>query len=132
AIPDAFGLPDARSGLFHPTCLYGSLWDLGVALLVFLLDRRYRFGRGRAFALYVMAYAVGRFWIEALRIDEAHHFLGLRINDWASIIVFVGALVYFLRVRGPQERVEVGEDGTVTVVGAGAPAVSSASGEPSP
>src|SRR5213079_2391873 len=78
------------------------LWCLGVAALVWYLDRRYRYGRGRAFAVYVMAYTVGRFWIEALRIDEANHFLGLRLNDWTSIIVFIGALVYFLRVKGPR------------------------------
>ena len=116
AVPDTFGHPEAREGLYHPTFLYESLWDLGVALLVWQLDKRYRFGRGRAFALYVMAYTVGRFWIEALRIDTAHHFLGMRINDWVAILVFLCALVYFVRVRGPQERVTVDEDGTVHVV----------------
>ncbi|MCW2640405.1 MAG: prolipoprotein diacylglyceryl transferase, partial [Dactylosporangium sp.] len=102
-------------GLFHPTFLYESLWDIGVAILVWQLDRRYRFGRGRAFALYVMAYTVGRFWIEAMRDDTAHHFLGMRLNNWTSIIVFLGALVYFLRVRGPQERLVATETGEFEV-----------------
>jgi prolipoprotein diacylglyceryltransferase len=44
---------------------------------------------------------VGRFWIEALRIDDAHHILGLRLNDWTSILVFVGA-VAFLLLRKPK------------------------------
>jgi prolipoprotein diacylglyceryl transferase len=109
------GEPIAFPGTYHPTFLYELLWDLGVAVLVLVLDRRYRFGKGRAFALYVMAYTVGRFWIEALRIDEAHHFLGMRINNWVSIVVFIGALVYFLRVRGPQEHLVVAEDGTIQV-----------------
>ena len=36
---------------------------------------------GRLFALYVAAYTVGRAWVEALRVDHANHFLGLRLND---------------------------------------------------
>src|SRR5204863_3960052 len=88
-------------GPFHPTFLYEAVWDVGVAVLVILLDRRYRFGKGRAFALYVMAYTLGRTWIEAMRTDTATHILGQRINVWVSILVFLGALVYFVRVRGP-------------------------------
>jgi prolipoprotein diacylglyceryl transferase len=97
------GSKEVPGGPFHPAFLYESLWDLGTAVLVFALDRKYKFGRGRAFAVYVMAYTVGRFWIEALRIDEAHTLLGLRLNDWTSIIVFVGALIYFIRVKGDRQ-----------------------------
>ena len=104
------------AGHFHPTFLYESLWDLGVAAAVWLLDRRYRFGRGRAFALYVVLYCVGRFWIELMRTDEASVFLGLRLNNWTAIVVFLGALLYFVRVRGPQERLVVDDDGTVHMV----------------
>jgi len=101
-----------KPGLFHPTFLYELLWNLGVAALVWLADRKYRFGKGRAFALYVMAYTAGRAWIEALRIDEAENIAGLRLNVWVSIIVFLGALVYFVRVRGPQEfLLPAGDDG---------------------
>jgi prolipoprotein diacylglyceryl transferase len=104
-------------GYYHPTFLYESLWCLGTALLVWLLDRKYQFGRGRAFAIYVMAYCVGRFWIEAMRTDPAEEIAGMRVNNWVSILVFLGALVYFLRVRGPQERVSVDEQGRVTLLG---------------
>jgi prolipoprotein diacylglyceryl transferase len=103
-------------GPFHPTFLYEFIWDLGVALLVYLVDRRYKLGKGRAFALYVMAYTVGRSWIEALRIDTAHHFLGLRINDWVSIFVFLGALAYFLIVKGPQQHVKLDDKGKLVLV----------------
>jgi hypothetical protein len=71
--------------------------------LLLLLDRRYRLRRGRLFACYVLAYTAGRAWIEALRIDHANHFLGLRLNDWVSAILFAGALVYLLvTARRPQ------------------------------
>ena len=81
---------------YHPTFAYELLWNLGVCGLVLLVERRFRIGRGRLFWVYVAGYCVGRFWIEALRIDDAHHILGLRLNDWTSIIVFVGAVVAFV------------------------------------
>jgi len=125
AITDANGDPvELAGGPFHPTFLYELIWDLGVAALVYFVDRRWKLGKGRAFALYVMAYTVGRFWIEALRIDPAHGFGGMRLNNWVSIVVFLGALIYFVRVKGPQAHVKVDEDGTLHVVTAdGAPIV---------
>jgi prolipoprotein diacylglyceryl transferase len=86
---------------FHPTFLYESVWNVGTAALVIWADRKFRLGHGRAFALYVMAYTAGRAWIEALRIDTVQEsdVLGLRLNVWTSIIVFAGALVFFLWSR---------------------------------
>ena len=99
------GKPVTLTGLYHPTFLYELIWDLGVAALVWLLDRRFKFGRGRAFALYVMAYTVGRCWIEMLRVDEATHFFGVRLNVFTAVALFVLALVYFVVVRGPRQYV---------------------------
>jgi prolipoprotein diacylglyceryl transferase len=84
---------------YQPTFLYEVIWDIGVALVVIWADRRWQLRHGRAFALYAMLYTAGRAWIEWLRIDEAHRFFGLRLNDWTSIIVFVAALVYFVAAR---------------------------------
>ncbi len=84
---------------YQPTFLYESIWDVGVALVVIAVDRKVHYTRGRAFALYVMLYTVGRGWIEALRIDDAHKFFGLRLNDWTSIAVFAGALAYYVVTR---------------------------------
>ncbi|MFF4698694.1 prolipoprotein diacylglyceryl transferase [Streptomyces chattanoogensis] len=83
-------------GTYHPTFLYECLWCLGVAALVIWADKRFRLGHGRAFALYVAAYCAGRGWIEYMRVDEAHHILGLRLNVWTSLIVFVLAVVYMV------------------------------------
>ncbi|MFJ4622737.1 prolipoprotein diacylglyceryl transferase [Streptomyces sp. NPDC088812] len=83
-------------GYYHPTFLYESLWCIGVALLVIWADRRFRLGHGRAFALYVAAYCAGRFWTEYLRVDDAHHILGLRLNNWTAVVVFLLAVVYIV------------------------------------
>lgn len=88
--------PNRVAGTYHPTFLYESLWCIGVALLVVWADRRFKLGHGRAFALYVAAYCTGRAWIEYMRVDEAHHVLGLRLNVWTAIIVFVLAVTYFV------------------------------------
>ncbi|MFJ6616540.1 prolipoprotein diacylglyceryl transferase [Kitasatospora sp. NPDC091335] len=118
-------LPDGEvvKGVYHPTFLYESLWCVGVALLVIWADRRFRLGHGRAFALYVAAYTVGRFWIEWLRIDDAHVYFGLRLNDWVSIAVFLGAVAYFVIVgrTRPGREDPAGVDPAAHVV-EGAPA----------
>ncbi len=90
--------PDGTT--FHPTFLYELLWDLGVMGLVLWADNRWQLGKGRAFALYVAAYCAGRFWIEALRIDDAHTLFGIRLNDFTSGILFVGAVTYLVVKRG--------------------------------
>ena len=94
---------------FHPTFLYESLWDLGVAGLVIWADRRFRLGYGRAFALYVMAYTAGRGWIEYLRVDPVNDIFGVRLNVWTSILVFLAAAAYFIVTtrRHPGRETEV-------------------------
>jgi prolipoprotein diacylglyceryltransferase len=60
------------------------------------LDRKYKIGHGRLFALYVSLYSLGRLFIENLRIDEARLILGFRFNVFTSLVVIVGGLIYFV------------------------------------
>ncbi|MGH9095567.1 MAG: prolipoprotein diacylglyceryl transferase, partial [Acidimicrobiales bacterium] len=76
---------------FQPTFLYESLWDLAVVGLLLWAASRFRIRRGYLFALYVALYCVGRFVTEYLRIDPAHKYFGLRLNDYMSILVFLVA-----------------------------------------
>ncbi|MEU4673704.1 prolipoprotein diacylglyceryl transferase [Amycolatopsis sp. NPDC023774] len=98
-------LPDSP---VHPTFLYELIWNLLVALVVVWADRRFKLGHGRAFALYVAGYTLGRCWIEFMRTDTANHILGLRVNVWTSILVFLGAVIYMIvaKKRGPRELPE--------------------------
>jgi prolipoprotein diacylglyceryl transferase len=83
---------------FHPTFLYEFVWNLAAFVVVIWADRRFRLGHGRVVALYVMTYTLGRGWIEYLRIDDVQmdDVLGLRLNVWTSIVLFVAAAVYFV------------------------------------
>jgi prolipoprotein diacylglyceryl transferase len=108
---------------YHPTFLYEMLWDFGLAGVLIYVDRRFKMGRGRVFALYVMGYTAGRVWIEMLRIDTANHLLGLRLNVWTSIVVFAGGLAYFLLHPGPRETVVEPDTTPATDTPAGAAAV---------
>ncbi len=95
------------SATFQPTFLYEFVYDLfGVGLLL-LLDRFFRFRPPALFALYVSYYTFGRFFEELLRIDPAHHFLGLRLNAWVSAVVFVLSTAFFIWwqfLRGGEEE----------------------------
>ena len=100
----------AAGTVFHPTFLYEALWNLvGIALLLYL-DRRFKLGYGRVFALYVMIYTSGRGWIETFRIDtiELDNVLGLRWGVWMSIVLFALSAAYVVvttrRHRPPDTR----------------------------
>ena len=86
---------------FHPTFLYEMIWNLiGAALIVFLGSKiMKKLKAGSLFAIYIMWYTAGRTWIEALRIDFAHEFLGVRINVWVSMAVFVLGVVAFIVIQ---------------------------------
>lgn len=78
---------------FHPTFLYESLWCVLVALLILTLEKHFK--PGQSFLFYVSAYSIGRLFIEALRIDQAHTFFGLRLNIFVSVFVGLVAAVLF-------------------------------------
>jgi prolipoprotein diacylglyceryl transferase len=98
---------------FHPAFLYEIVWNLAAAVVLVLLDRRRRLGHGKVFALYVLLYTAGRFWIEALRIDTVTQIAGLRLNNYTSLLLFLAALVWLVwlaRHRPGREEVVEGPD----------------------
>jgi prolipoprotein diacylglyceryl transferase len=84
---------------FHPTFLYESLWSLGLCLLLLWIDKRFRPAPGQLFVMYVIGYGVGRYWVEGLRVDRADEMLGLRWNQWVSIMAIVGGAVVLAWMR---------------------------------
>lgn len=80
----------ANFAYFHPTFLYESLWDLmvfGLLLTLFFrgLKAKPRLKVGTLFLVYLVAYSLGRLWIEGLRTDSL--MLGpLRIAQVVSLV----------------------------------------------
>jgi prolipoprotein diacylglyceryl transferase len=83
-------------GYYQPTFLYELIWDLlGVGVLLWI-DRRFKLRRPALFALYVAWYTTFRTFEEVLRIDPSNHFLGMRVNFWVSLGVFVLSVAFFV------------------------------------
>jgi len=86
---------------FHPTFFYEAGWNLLMfGLLTYAI---WRFGpqlrRGDAVLLYVLAYSVGRFWVEMLRPD-AWMVGSLAAAQWIALVGGIGAVgLLFLRHR---------------------------------
>ncbi len=103
---DASGALDSLNGVstgqlvevVHPTFLYELLWNVLVFAALIWIDRRFKIGHGRLFAMYVAGYCLGRFWIELMRSDHATTIAdtGIRINSFTSTFVFIGAVVYIM------------------------------------
>ncbi|AFU00446.1 prolipoprotein diacylglyceryl transferase [Nocardia brasiliensis ATCC 700358] len=106
--------PDAMNGVsngvvdkvVHPTFLYELLWNVLIVVLLVQLDKRYRIGHGRLFALYVAGYSFGRFFVELMRDDEATKIAGIRINSFTSALVFLAAIAYFVFATKGRETAE--------------------------
>lgn len=81
---------------FHPTFLYESLWCTVLAFLLIYLTPR--FTGGAIFALYVAGYSAVRFFIEGLRIDQAHSWGGLRLNQYVALIFTAAGVLAFTRI----------------------------------
>ncbi|MEO1003606.1 MAG: prolipoprotein diacylglyceryl transferase [Cyanobacteria bacterium J06638_7] len=114
-IPAANRTPEFLEQLyFHPTFLYESLWNLGVAILLLVLFRQASRGRislpaGALSCTYLMAYSSGRVWIEGLRIDPLCLFAeppfcdgGIRMAQLMSLVLIAlgGLGLWWLLGRG--------------------------------
>jgi prolipoprotein diacylglyceryl transferase len=89
------GLADGT--LFHPLFLYEIIWNLVGVAIILLIERKMRLHWGKAFAIYLIWYGLGRSWLEAIRIDPTSDgFLGIPANVWASFAAIVLGIVLFI------------------------------------
>lgn len=91
------GLPDGT--LFQPTFLYEIIWNvIGIAVILYL-ERRFNLRWGKAFGVYLIWYGLGRWPLEAIRLDPSEIFLGVRTNIWAAWAAIVVGIVLILVQR---------------------------------
>lgn len=85
--------------LYHPTFLYESVWN--VIVFALLLWMRYKLNplRGEIFLTYLVAYSVGRFFIEGLRTDSLMLLGILRQAQVLSLLLIIGAIIIILYRR---------------------------------
>lgn len=86
--------------LFHPAFLYEFIWDIVGALLIIWIAKKLQLQWGKVFALYLVVYSVGRFFIEAIRLDTSGYFLGLRTNQWSAVAgILIGVAFFYIQSR---------------------------------
>lgn len=85
---------------FQPTFLYEIVWNLVLAALLVWLGNHRRIRPPGLFALYVTGYSAFRIFEESLRIDPAHHILGLRLNFFVASLLTIAGALWFLWSQG--------------------------------
>ena len=100
-IIDPANRPDAYTQFmtFHPTFLYEIVWNLSLAAGLVWLGNHRRIAAPGLFALYVAGYSLGRIGEELLRIDPAHHILGMRLNFVVATALFTAGLLWFAHTQ---------------------------------
>lgn len=79
---------------FHPLFLYESLWNLLNFLLLIIIIRRFehKLLPGELFLIYLPTYALGRLFLEGLRI-QSWMLGGLRVAQGVSIVLIFASVV---------------------------------------
>ncbi|NBO26772.1 MAG: prolipoprotein diacylglyceryl transferase, partial [Actinobacteria bacterium] len=102
---------------FHPTFLYEALACVAIGFLLIWADKRYVMGHGRVFALYAALYCSARGLIETMRIDDAHHILGIRLNVFTALFIGAMALLYLVRSSEKNPGRELMSGGKLVIQG---------------
>ncbi len=94
--PENRPIENIESDTFHPTFLYEALWCFAAAGVLLFIERRFRIRPGGLFALYVLLYSIGRFWIEMLRVDPSHEWGGVRLNAYVAGLAIILSAAFFV------------------------------------
>ncbi len=93
---------------FQPTFLYELIWNLALAAFLVWLGNHRRIRPPGLFALYVTGYSAFRIFEESLRVDPAHHILGLRLNFYVACALTIAGAVWFVAIQRRGRATESG------------------------
>ncbi len=84
----------------HPTFLYESIINIIIFIFLIWFRKHKKISHGQIFALYLILYSAGRFFIEGLRTDSLM-FMGMRVAQLISIAsIFIGtALLLYIKKK---------------------------------
>lgn len=82
---------------FHPTFFYEALWNLVMFGVLYFIIRRHghKLRQGDGALLYLIAYPLGRFWVEMFRPD-AWVMGSLPTAQWIALISIVGSVALLI------------------------------------
>mgnify|MGYP006279787587 FL=1 len=88
---------------YHPAFLYESIWNITIFFILVLLKKKEFIKNGDIFALYLIGYSFGRFFIEGIRTDSL--MMGpIMVAQLISIIsILIGIAIIIVRHRKEKE-----------------------------
>lgn len=106
-LPWAITVYDSVKGYIqvHPTFLYESIWDLLVFIFLIYMGKKHKKFDGELLFMYLIAYSVGRFFIEGLRTDSLM-ILGLRTAQLISIACIIIGIIGLIYIRKRKTKLE--------------------------
>jgi len=105
-IDSAHRLPGYESiSYYHPLFLYEFLWNLGNAIFLLVIGRKYtKFLKpGDLLWIYMITYPIGRFFLDFLRMD-ASEVAGINANQSFMVLVAISAVVLLVIRHRPSKK----------------------------
>lgn len=80
------------------TFFYESIWNLVIFVFLILYRIKAKY-KGDIFALYLICYGIGRFFVEGLRTDSLYLFTGIRVSQVLSLLLIAIGITIMLIIK---------------------------------
>lgn len=81
----------------HPCFLYESIWCLIGFLILHIFSKKAKTFDGEIFAIYLIWYSIGRFFIESLRTDSLYiPLINIKVSQFVAIILCLISIIFII------------------------------------